>query len=214
MTTARTATVVGVAGVVLGAAGTFGLIVLKTGWDPLAPSQPPIKVRGGAMTLRYAAASNGTTQWFPYQSNGVNGFCTPLDTSSGKAKLKIVQHPDPDDPAPVVPPSTLSGNWVVDLSARKDDFTEDPQEGLELQPVSNCNGNAAGVSALPVPGSMSSGFYSVDLPSSDGKTFGKRYKKTSCNDEDICEHMGAVYLNRTRLAECENGECLVKIVVP
>lgn len=213
----KTSTAAGVslASALVGAAATLAVVVHTTGWDPLTPSQPPIKVRGGAMTLRYAAAQDGSTQWFPYQLNGVDGFCTPLDTSSSKTKLKIVQHPDPDDPAPVVSPQLLSGNWVVDLFSRKDNFTtEDPQEGIELQPVANCNGNHNGVSALPIPGSTSSGFYSGDLPSTDQKSFGKRYHKSDCNDEDACEHMGAVFLNHTKVADCDNGECLVKIVVP
>jgi hypothetical protein len=181
--------------------------------------QPPIKIRGGAMTLRYPLI-NGNDPWFPYQSGGVSGFCTTLDTTSGNVKLKIAQHPDPDpDPNDPDPPNNsttaLTGSWLVDLDARNPDFTRDPTEGLELKPVTDCNGNNNGVSVLPLPKAANSGFYAADLPG-DGKTFGKRYQKSNCSDKDACEHLSTIFIktsSATTSTECGNGDCLVKIVV-
>jgi hypothetical protein len=181
--------------------------------------QPPIKIRGGALTLRYPLI-NGGDPWFPYQSGGVSGFCTTLDTTSGSPKLKIAQHPDPDpdpgDPDPPTKSSTpLTGNWVVDLYGRNPDFTPDPTAGLELKPVTDCHGNNKGISVLPK--SANGGFYTADQPSDDGKTFGKRYQvKTNCPDKDACENLSTIYVSTsstTTSTLCGNGACLVKIVV-
>ena len=209
-------------GGVVGVAVLGGLIVAGVHWLKKAP-QPPLKIRGGAMTLRYPLV-DGKDPWFPYQSGSLSGYCTTLDTSSGKAKLKIFQHPDPDTDDPTEKATTptiieLKGAWFIDLYGRNPDFTPDPHEGIELRAVADCNGSKNGISVLPLRGSANSTFYSLDLPSHDGSTFGKRYKKNACPDEDACEHLSTIYVSSSSLSsptspDCENGECLVKIVAP
>jgi hypothetical protein len=184
-------------------------------FHPTTPTQPPIKVRGGAMTFRYKATATGASPWLPYPSATPTGVCVQQDTSTG-AKLKIFQHPDPDpnDPSPPGSTSNLATGWVVDLHGRDSAFNPDANEGVELKAVSDCGGSN-GVSMLPIPHSSASGFYGGVLQSSDGSTFAKRYKNSSCTtDEDACEHMSSVFINGTQVADCANGECLVKIVVP
>jgi hypothetical protein len=199
-------------GAVLGAVvGYFKAIFVH----PTTATQPPIKVRGGAMTFRYKATSRGTSPWLPYPAGAPSGVCVQQDTSTG-AKLKVFQHPDqdPDDPGPPGKTFDLATGWVVDLHGRDSAFNPDPNEGVELKAVSDCGGSN-GVSLLPMPHSNTSGFYGGVLPSSDGSTFGKRYKNSNCTtDQDACEHMSSVFINGTQVADCANGECLVKIVVP
>ncbi|HEX4321166.1 MAG TPA: hypothetical protein VHZ52_09700 [Acidobacteriaceae bacterium] len=174
----------------------------------------PIKVRGGAMTFRYPGDSQGNTQWHSY---GTSGWCIPLDTTGGKVKLKIITDPDSDpdsDTSSVETVYTLTGDWVVDLHGRLPDFTSDPSEGIEITPTATCNSNQNGI-ALTSIDKTQTGFYPSDLPS-DGQTYNKRYQRLTCSDEDKCEHMGSVNVTTggkvKKPVDCENGECIVKIV--
>jgi hypothetical protein len=210
------------AGAVLGAVVAVGAGIFLV--HILTPTpQPPIKIRGGAMTLRYPPISNANP-WYPYPPGGPKAFCTTLDTTTGTAKLKIFQHPDPDpdDPSATAQKFTLTGNWIVDLYGRNSNFSPDPHEGIELKPVSDCDGNNKGVALYPVQGAANSGFYSADLQpipgmTGPGNTYGKRYQKSGCTDEDACEHLSTIYVNippaQAQSVDCENGDCLVKIIV-
>ena len=204
-----------VAGAVVGVAALAGLIIGGVHLLTSTP-QPPLKIRGGAMTLRYPAINNGNP-WFSYPAppGAPAAYCTPLDASSGK--LKIFQHPDPDpdDQSPAPQKFSLTGNWVVDLYGRNSDFTTEPHSGLELKPVSNCNGNNNGIEVYPLPGSTNVDFYPADLPPGTGNTYGKRYRKSGCSDEDACEHLSTIYVSvpsgQPQSVDCQNGDCLVKI---
>jgi hypothetical protein len=200
-------------GAVLGA--VVGYFKARLFNPPATATQPPIKVRGGAMTFRYKAAHVGVSPWLDYPAKAPTGVCVQQDTSTG-AKLKIFQHPDqdPDDPGPPGKTFDLATGWVVDLHGRDSAFNPDSLEGVELKAVTDCGGSN-GVSVLPIPNSSLSGFYAGALQSSDGSTFAKRYRHSGCSaDEDACEHMSTVFVNGTQVADCANGECLVKIVVP
>jgi hypothetical protein len=204
------------------AAGLILAVVAGVHYFTSTP-QPPIKVRGGAMTLRYPPINN-TDPWYPYPPGGPKAFCTTLDTTSGTAKLKIFQHPDPDpeDTSADAQKFTLTGSWIVDLYARNSDFSTDPKEGIELKPVSDCDGSNKGVALYPVQSATNSGFYSADLQpipgiTGPGNTYGKRYQKSGCTDEDACEHLSTIYVNippaQPQSVDCQNGDCLVKIMV-
>jgi hypothetical protein len=203
MTRARKFTIATVA--TMGVVG--GVILGCHTRGPKVP-QPPIKIRGGAMTLRYPKI-NGNSPWFSYQ----NGYCTLLDTSSGKAELKVFQRPDPSEPSSMETDFPLIGTWSATLYALNDSGTAfDPQHGIKLNPVHDCNGSHKGVSVLPF--GSNSDFYPGELPSHDGG-IGKRYRRSAgCSDEDLCEHLGRVLVEGQSYKDCEDGECLVKLVAP
>lgn len=201
-------------GIAMGASGLLGLSLLALLIYHFTSTQPPIKVRGGAMTVR-AYLSSGTAQWSPYTSaDGRTGSCVPLDMSIKKVHV----YPD-------VPPGTifyphtdgdLTGNWKVFLFGRDANFNEDDTQGLEIDPVTNCNTNQSGIALLPI-GNFSQ--VNTGLPPTD--LTARRYKNTDTDthpghcgvDEDACEHMSAVRISssNTNLATCDNGDCLVTL---
>jgi hypothetical protein len=201
MTRARRFTIATVA--TMGVVG--GAILGCKNPSPLVP-QPPLKIRGGAMTLRYPKKTDGSSPWSPYQ----NGYCAPLNTSSG-ATLQVIADPDPTGPPPSPATIPLTGAWSAALYALNESGTgPDPSHGITLSPISNCNGQN-GVSAQPF--GLNSDFYPGELTSTG--TVGKRYRrKTGCSDEDLCERLGSIHVQGYSDPPCENGECLVKIVVP
>lgn len=195
----------------LGASTTVLLVPHSLAQNP-TPTQPPLKVRGGAMTFRYKASGWG--------KDASGNPCVPFDTTGG-ATLKIFADADPDDASPTNIP--LSSGWEIDLHGRNDKFASDPNEGIALTATASCstgtvNGN--GIVMMPLRTATYSGFYTDDASvTDDGDTSTQRYKHKGCKDEDACEHMGQITGNsaaNTPFASvgCTNGECLVKIVFP
>jgi hypothetical protein len=200
---------------------------------------PPLKVRGGAMTVRTEISGNGG--WVPKDAAG-RQFCTNADISrayylTDDGLCHLIQ----------LPPST---NWSMRLHGGSP-VTPGNASGRGLviitQPNQNCTGGVGSSVLMTVfDDNVSTNgkyvrFYSGDQNSDDGKTVRRRFldrtpdgktpDKAGCvtppdgdgsgdvGDEDACERMTKFEIRNlsgssVSTTPCLNGDCTVFIGTP
>jgi len=185
--------------------------------DILTATQPPVKVRGGAMTIRTTNISHkGDSQTFD---------CVQLDPDLAAHPLELQFIKDPTEQGWIpTQRQTLNGNETIDLLGRNNGTILVPH-GIRLQFTRSCKVSGVdqfGVTIKPlVLGSKSFYEYRDHVHDEDGTTYIKRFQHPGCQklpkpdgDEDTCEQMSDIKINgsSTPWAHCLNGECFVQIV--
>jgi len=227
---------------VLGGACFFGLAILSvpklhTLLDKLfnkpivnpGSGNPPIKIRGGAMTFR-------ATSWAKDASNG-NNPCMVGDWT----RIEL------DDVVPVNQPTTSqfsvvypsASSWQMDLYSRTKNGMAQKNDGVRLLSTKNCGSPGTnGITLIPEPNSDLEYYPWQDADSGvtdeDQATKIKRFRDLDCvvtdvskGDEDMCEHISNIYINIPPLKPgddpskkpvgaylCLNGECVLGFGTP
>ena len=194
--------------------GLLTYFVIKSFVPATGPSDPPIKVNGGAMTfwtkkgVQFDAPPSGKT------------YCLPLGTaSSGTVQLKLFQ-PDnyttiPDNKIP------LSSSAQVDLFGFKGTGFAPSDNGIRVLIKTSC-GNSTDLSAWLQPEEdVNSDFYQnmANGAAPSNRHFVRFWNKDpSCSspptpsaDEDLCEHLDRIYVNGKPWDKCNDGECRLEI---
>jgi len=216
---------------VVGAAVTFLLVkAMQAG-----PGDPPVKVRGGAMTFR---TKSGT----PFSQVSGNSFCVWLGSAGAKLTLDIYQPKNhTNSPNRSI---KLTNQSQIDFFGRSETGQIGSNNGTRVLITSSpCNG-AQGLSALIQPEGANSGFYSNnengasqdgndndDPSNANDQSHSIRFQDLACSskfsppagtgDEDSCENMGLIYVNDAptdnptngKHARCHNGDCSVEFNV-
>jgi len=215
-------------GVVVGVAGLNQYTQHKGGsrWPLNPPSDSPIVVRGGSMTIRTFDKNNGwpagsssfcmNHKFSAIELDGVSdwGMTTPLDPFSV--------------PTPASWTLTIQGRATTGSAGNR---TSAPSgNGIKLtgDPLHSCSGATGGSSITLSLLSGNSAFYSNDDPSvneeAPGKKTAKRFQDVSLScagpdsgpgDEDACERASKISLaisGATTDYNCINGECIVEVL--
>jgi len=230
-TTAQVAAI-GLVTLVAGAAVTYLLVkAMQAG-----PGDPPVKVRGGAMTFR--------TKSGQFQQVGTsNSYCIVLADPGKTVSLDLFQ-PGNHTTTPK-PQLTLADQMQIDFLGRNEKGKAKKNgNGIHVLITSSCNGKP-GVSATFSP-LGNSAFYlnQKDAASQDGDddptnpdtSSSLRFQDLDCaanfpptpipggpvqnpnGDEDLCENMGAINVtpaptNGNPWVRCHNGDCSVEFNV-
>ena len=180
----------------------------------------PIKIRGGAMTFRINAH-------YDWKTNN-NEPCVDLSTFPTTIDLDGFE---PIAGAPANPPPLPSKDWQVDFFGHSRDKSARSPNGIRIAITSKKCDGSAGASAAFTPENANSMFYEFDKDSlydEDGQTRIKRFEDKSCTskpdsagDEDNCEHIHSIYINKSikpnptvspdYVYRCTNGECKAEI---
>jgi hypothetical protein len=182
----------------------------------LVPTQPPIKVRGGAMTVR-------TTRLTLRGEHG-NDCVVLQNPADHPVQLQFVEDITVQGWTPTS--KTLSGNWKVDLYGR-DSKGNHGADGIELAYTDSCMESGTNYPGVTIKSIGTTNQYFYDFRDArtgtdeDGITRIKRFKNPTCSqhlphptngDEDTCELMFDIKVNDIQFKHCVNGECLVQIV--
>ncbi len=224
-----TAGAIGGLAVVLGLGGVGSLVLpeIEQYFLNKSSTNPPLKIRGGAMTFRSNVqfGKDGSYSCVQLTPSSIK----LIDVGSLKSGKAI---PDVNIPSIEVP-------WQMDLYGRDGSGKNESSNGIRIRTTQTCvvttasatSSSAAGVSFIPE--SADSTFY----PNNDGASLDednvtrrKRYQDESCtatslnSDEDSCEHIYSIYINTAfknttadvkadpaYFLRCKNGECVIKI---
>ena len=225
-------TEVGFAGI-LGGGIVAGVAALAIGFIPGihlgltkggGTTNPPIKVRGGAMTFR------APKKWMPIVFNSLASFC------SDKADISAIAFADVQiqNSASLTTPleiAQLQKGWTMKLLGRD---SHNPGSGvLVTAQQQSCTGTQ-GISSLVLSpqNDGNSLFYTTDGPDDDG-TKSVRFENKTCGgpgggasgDEDVCEHISTITLTLDKadapgssttsyVYQCTNGDCTIGIGSP
>ena len=190
-----------------------------------AGTNSPVKIRGGAMTFRFASGAV-----IDKDANG--NFCSVIDKSTS---ISLFEHPDEKGTtAKADYQYSLSPGVQIDLFGYTRGGKSDSNNGIQVLITNTCKTNQLGASLIPEPNS-SSLFYPFEDNASDDptdKSTRRRFEDTACvgqqppdqnGDEDTCEHLAKVYIHSSPSANpksnlvgntpwsCERGECLVLV---
>jgi len=171
---------------------------------------PPLKVRGGAMTVRTTAQ--------PQQVSS-DTYCVPLPYPQS-TPLQLQYIPDPTVRNwPDEQDQSLSGTETIDLLGR-DKKGNPGSDGIRLAFTNTCNGQF-GVTIGPIVSGHKSFYeYKDHQTDEDGTTYIRRFQHWDCRrhlpagdgDEDRCEQMSQIKIDGSHFADCKNGECFVQIL--
>jgi hypothetical protein len=190
--------------------GVLGFIGFEIQEHINSPGQPPIIIKGGAMTFSSGTSSSGKVLTWIYSSS--SAACADLDTT--KKTLLVLSHDvvkgDNDGGNP--PDSSsfpLNGSWEIDVLGRNEaDGSPSAAEGISIKP--GLCGGKNGVVLSPISGSQ----YSTLLTGFLGDPQSVRFHRSDCSkDEDTCEHMGRILLSSQHFT-CNYGKCEIAITTP
>jgi hypothetical protein len=180
------------------------------------PTQPPVKVRGGAMTVRTTRITVG--------GDHGNDCVVLQDPSKHPLELQFIEDPTVQGWTPVT--KDLTGVKTIDLYGRDSQGNVGP-DGVRLAFAKSCIESGRtyfGVTIKPIIDGHKS-FYDFrdaakGVKDEDGLTHIKRFQHPDCSqhlpdpnkDEDTCEQMSDIKIDGALFAHCTNGECFVQIV--
>ena len=196
-------------------------------------TNPPVVVRGGAITIRTRDSGGWQNSNPPFCTNADISFIElddvgqiPPATAAGKGSAVARGDVTLSN---IVP--TAADNWIITIYGRDTTGKVKSGNGIQLTSKSTSCSAGAGTSVSLTGLGGNGGFYQDGSIDDDGAaaSLSKRFRDSSCVpsgaspnlDEDFCEHASEIDLvltiggtSTTQKYSCVNGECEVAIGKP